>query len=249
MGSAVLEPTHAVRVLPARTDDVGRVAASVVASFVRENPHGVLGVATGGSPMALYASLAELRAEGVVATDQLTLAALDEYVGLDPADPRSYRSYVWQHIAEPWGVAAERVHVPAGSSEDDADEYERVLARLRVGLQIVGIGRNGHIGFNEPGSNPTSRTRIVTLDDDTRRANAPYFGGDVHAVPTRAMTQGIASILAAESIILVAQGAAKAEALRAALQGPVTSAVPASFLQTHPDVTVVADSAALGILS
>lgn len=247
--ATALERSRALRVLPARADDVGRVAASVVASFVRESPSGVLGVATGGSPLALYSALADLRAEGLVATDGLTLAALDEYVGLDPADPRSYRSYVREHVARPLGIAPERVHVPVGSTSADAGAYERLLARLGVGLQIVGIGRNGHIGFNEPGSDIGSRTRVVTLDADTRRANASYFGGDADAVPAHAMTQGIASILSARSIVLVAQGAAKAMALRAALDGPVTPEVPALFLQTHPDVTVVADGAALGTSS
>lgn len=233
------------RVVAAAAREVGAVAAQIVADHVRSFPGGVLGIATGWSPLHLYAALARQRSGGL-ATEGLTLAALDEYVGVDPGDPRSYRSYALHHVAEPLGIPATRVHVPSGSTQQDADRYEATLRELGgVSLQVVGIGRNGHLGFNEPGSSRDSRTRVVCLAEDTRAANARYFGGELDAVPTLAITQGIATILAAERIVMVASGAHKAGALHAALHGPVTTAVPASFLQTHPSVTVIADHSAL----
>jgi glucosamine-6-phosphate deaminase len=243
--SAVAHPVRGPLVLAADTDEVGVIAARLVADHVRGHPTGVLGVATGASPLRLYAALAELRAEGLV-TEGLTLAALDEYVGIGPGDERSYHSYVVRHIAEPLGIPESRVLVPRDGTQQDAERYEATLRGLGgVGLQVVGIGRNGHIGFNEPGSSRHSRTRVVALSDDTRAANARYFAGEADRVPSHAITQGIATILTASTIVMVASGAAKAWALDAALRGPVTADVPASFLRTHPSVTVVADDEAL----
>jgi glucosamine-6-phosphate deaminase len=221
---------------------LGDAAAGVVATVA---PDGVLGVATGSSPLALYAALARRRADGLV-TEGLRLFALDEYVGISADDPRSYAAYVRSVIARPLGIPSENVHVPDGSTGADGAAYERAIAAAGgVDVQIVGIGRNGHIGFNEPGSDAETRTRVVELDESTRRANAEHFDGELSRVPTHAMTQGVATILSARRIVLVASGAAKAAALRAALTGPVTAANPASFLQRHPDVTVVADPDAL----
>ncbi len=239
----------AASVVSVPTDEVGPTAAAVVAAFIRENPDGVLGVATGASPMALYAALSDLR-RGGLETARLTLVALDEYVGLSSDDPRSYRAYVRDHIAGPLGIPADRVLVPVGAAAGDAARYEdRIRSLGGVGLQIVGIGRNGHIGFNEPGAPFDSRTRVVTLDASTRAANAAYFGDDVGAVPTHAITQGIATIMAARAVLLVARGAAKTAALTAALTGPLTPDLPASILQQHPDVTVVADPSAWGTVT
>jgi len=249
---APVSPT--TRVIVCATEEIGEVAADVVATVPSD---GVLGVATGSSPLALYAALIRRRerflslskgpgaTEGF-ATERLRLFALDEYVGLDASDPRSYAAYVRSVIAEPLGIPNDRVRVPSGSSSADAEAYERAIAEAGgVDLQIVGIGRNGHIGFNEPGSDAETRTRVVELDESTRRANVEHFDGDLAQVPTHAMTQGVATILSARRIVLVASGAAKAAALRSALLGPVTADNPASFLQRHPDVTVVADLDAL----
>ncbi|TKV62021.1 glucosamine-6-phosphate deaminase [Nakamurella flava] len=235
----------APRVVTAPTAEVGDVAADVVAAFIRREPTGVLGVATGGSPLDLYSALARRRAAGLD-TSGLTLVALDEYVGLSAADVRSYRAYVQTLIAEPLGIPAGRVHVPSGADADDAAAYEATIDSVGgVDLQIIGIGRNGHIGFNEPGSELDSRTRVIELTESTRQANAPWFDDDPTAVPTHAMTQGIGTILDARALVLVATGAAKAPALAAALSGPVTTDLPASVIQRHPDVTVVADPDAL----
>ena len=239
---ALVPVSPTTRVIPCAADEIGEVAAGIVAGV---SPDGVLGVATGSSPLALYTALVRRRAEGL-RTEGLRLFALDEYVGLAASDPRSYAAYVRAVIAEPLGIPAHNVRVPSGSTAADGAAYERAIAASGgVDVQIVGIGRNGHIGFNEPGSDAETRTRVVTLDESTRRANAEHFGGDLAQVPTHAMTQGVATLLSARRIVLVASGAAKAPALRAALTGPVTAANPASFLQRHPDVTVVADLDAL----
>lgn len=233
------------RVVIAATEQIGEIAAAYVAAAITDAPRSVLGVATGSSPLALYSALASRRAAGL-STEGLRLFALDEYVGLAADDPRSYASYVRTLIAEPLGIPADRVRVPRGSTPDDAEAYEQAIAEAGgVDVQIVGIGRNGHIGFNEPGSDAGTRTRVVELDESTRRANSEHFDDDLSQMPTHAMTQGIATILTAGRIVLVASGAAKAPALRAALTGPMTADNPASFLQRHPDVTVVADLDAL----
>lgn len=240
--SALVPASSTTRVVACAADEVGDVAAGFVADVA---PDGVLGVATGASPLALYAALIRRRAAGL-STEGLHLFALDEYVGLAADDPRSYAAYVRSVIAEPLDIPAERVRVPNGSRDADGAAYERAIVEAGgIDLQIVGIGRNGHIGFNEPGSDAETRTRVVALDESTRRANAEHFGGDLAQVPTHAMTQGVATILSARRIVLVASGTAKAAALRSALLGPVTALNPASFLQRHPDVTVVADPDAL----
>ena len=227
---------------------VGRVAAAIVTEFVRANPRGVLGVATGSSPEPVYEQLARARADGL-RTEGLTLVALDEYVGLDESDPRGYRAYVLERIAGPLGIDPARVLVPETSrlsAEDAAREHERRLVELGgAGLQLAGIGSNGHLGFNEPGAPLDGRTRVVELAASTRRDNARYFGGDPDRVPSRAVTQGIGTILDAGHILLLARGAGKAGALRAALTGEVDPLLPASALQRHPRVSVVADHAAL----
>ncbi|MFS4505320.1 glucosamine-6-phosphate deaminase [Clavibacter sp. Sh2141] len=228
---------------------LGSAAADVVEAFLAEEPAGVLGVATGSSPEPLYAELARRRLERGLVTDGLSLVALDEYVGLPAGHPESYLSFVRTRIAQPLGVPDARVVVPDGGAADPqaaAAEHERRIRRLGgAGLQIVGIGANGHLGFNEPGSPLAGTSRVVELAAATRRDNARYFGGDPERVPTHAITQGIATILSARRILLVASGAHKAHALAAALTGPVTVDVPASVLQRHRRVTVVADRAAL----
>lgn len=230
---------------------LGAAAADVVQAFLGEDPARVLGVATGSSPEPLYAELARRHRDLGLVADGLSLVALDEYVGLPSGHPLSYLAFVRARIAEPLGVPDARVVVPDGAAADPegaAAEHERRIRRLGgAGLQIVGIGTNGHLGFNEPGSPFDGVSRVVRLAEGTRRDNARYFDGDPARVPTHAITQGIATIMSAGRILLVASGARKADALAAALDGPVTEDVPASVLQRHPRVTVVADRAALAV--
>ncbi|WP_167102584.1 glucosamine-6-phosphate deaminase [Mycobacterium sp. DL592] len=211
-----------------------------------------LGVATGGTPMRLYDELARRSRAGEIDLSSAVVVALDEYVGLGSADPHSYAAYVRERIAEPLGIAAENVVVPQGDSPDPATAAAEFDARIAavggVDVQIAGIGANGHLGFNEPGSPLASTTRVVALSEQTRSDNARFFGGRVEEVPRHAITQGLATICRARGILLLASGRAKAQPLVAALLGPVDAAVPASVLQSHRDVTVIADHAAAAML-
>ncbi|WP_282568702.1 glucosamine-6-phosphate deaminase [Arthrobacter sp. Helios] len=237
--------------LAATLDELGGAAADAVLSRLRkahlQGAVPVLGVATGSSPLSLYRALAQRRDE----LPPLRAFALDEYLGLPPGHPESYAEVVRREVVEPLGLDAGQVAVPDGSAADPeqaAADYEAAISAAGgVDVQILGIGNNGHLAFNEPGSPLDSRTRVVQLDESTRQANARFFSS-LEDVPTQALTQGLGTIRAARSLVLLASGAAKAEALAAALQGPVTEQVPASILQLHPDVTILlADGAGSGL--
>jgi glucosamine-6-phosphate deaminase len=227
----------------------GSAADVVLSKLPRVRPR--LGVATGGTPMRLYAELARRSRSGEIDLADASLVSLDEYVGLGVEDPRSYAAYVRSVIAEPLRVRSENVVVPDGSGNPDACATafdDRISALGGVDVQILGIGGNGHLAFNEPGSAFDSPTRVITLADETRSDNARYFGGRVCDVPSRAITQGLATIGRARSIVLLAEGSAKAVPLKAALRGAPAPRTPASMLQLHSDVTVVADTAAAALL-
>lgn len=224
---------------------VARRAAGVVLDDLAGHERYALGVATGSSPSGLYRELAVAVAREPGLFADVRAVALDEYVGLSPEDPRSYRATVRKEVVEPLGLDPERVRVP---SERSAEEYDETVAREGgVDLQILGIGSNGHIAFNEPGSPHDSATRIVALTEATRRDNARFFDS-VAQVPTHAVTQGIGTVLRARRLLLIAQGAGKAAAVAAALEGPVTEDLPGSALQRHGDVTVVLDREAASLL-
>ncbi|AMM31662.1 Glucosamine-6-phosphate deaminase [Sinomonas atrocyanea] len=228
---------------------LGEDAAALITDQVRRQPNTVLGLATGSSPLPVYEHLGRHRGTDF---SSVTCFALDEYVGVAAEHPQSYRRFIADRIAGPLGIAPGRVHVPAGDAQDlDAAcaAFEESIAEAGgVDLQILGIGRNGHLAFNEPGSAFSSRTRPVRLTEDTRRVNARFFDSLGH-VPTHAVTQGLATIMEARRLLLVAQGADKAAALVQALEGPVTEAFPASIIQRHPHATVIADSAAAALLN
>jgi glucosamine-6-phosphate deaminase len=241
---------------PPRLQVVGDATFACVAADAIDaalpNKAGVLGVATGTTPERLYQELGRRSAAGELDLSAGTLVALDEYVGLSPSDPRSYNYYVRTRVAGPLGIDAGRVLVPDGADADPertARAYEERIAALGgVDVQIVGIGTNGHLGFNEPGAEFASLTRVVELTEDTRRANARHFDGHLERVPAKAITQGLGTIMGARAIVLLARGSHKAPALLAALRGPICSATPASILQRHPCVTVIADTAAARLL-
>ena len=224
----------------------GAIVADEIARLVRANPEAVLGLATGSTPVPVYAALPS-RLAGVDVS-RVRGFALDEYVGLDPAHPESYRSVLTREVVEPLGLDPARVFVPNGSLdgiEHAGDDYERALAEAGgVDLQILGIGTDGHIAFNEPGSSLASRTRIKTLTRQTRIDNARFFGGDAESVPTHCLTQGLATIMEARHVILVATGSRKAEAVHHLVEGPVSAMWPATILQHHPRVTALLDDAA-----
>lgn len=235
-----------VHVLP---DDpaLGRLTAQVIETELLDVSDPVLGVATGSTPDPVYAALAERRRAGTFRTEHLHAFALDEYIGLPPEHPESYRRVLERAFARPLGLSLDRLHVPEGGKDDPdeaAAEYERAIQLSGgVDLQILGIGRNGHIGFNEPGSDFRSVSRVVTLTPSTRSANARFFD-DPDDVPTASISQGLATILRARSIALIARGEDKADAVRDALCGPVVADMPASILQRHPRLRVFLDGGA-----
>jgi glucosamine-6-phosphate deaminase len=233
-------------------DDVARVAADVVAGVVARRPAAVIGLATGSSPVGVYAELARRVAAGELDASGVTAFALDEYVGLPPGHPQAYAAVVARDVTGPLRLDPARVHVPDGRAADleaAAEEYERAIAAAGgIDVQLLGIGTNGHVGFNEPTSSFGSRTRIKTLTARTRADNARFFGSP-DEVPRHCLTQGLGTILAARRLLLVAQGEGKAEAVAAAVEGPLTSMCPASALQLHPRATVVVDEAAAARLT
>jgi glucosamine-6-phosphate deaminase len=236
-------------VIVADAGAAGAVVAEEIARLVRANPDAVLGLATGSTPVPVYEAL-PARLAGVDLSGVRGFA-LDEYVGLDPAHPESYRSVITREVVEPLGLDPSRVAVPNGSLDgiDHAgDDYERALVEAGgVDLQILGIGTDGHIGFNEPGSSFASLTRVKTLTRQTREDNARFFDR-IDDVPRHCITQGLGTILRARHLMLLAFGTHKAAAVAGAVEGPVTASLPASAIQLHPHTTVVLDEAAASAL-
>jgi len=241
------------------TSSEGSVAvAREIAAFIRARRPGerpaVLGLATGSTPLSLYAELVRMHREEGLSFANVVTFNLDEYYPMQPADARSYRHFMETHLFDHIDLPAASAHVPDGTVpvaglDAHCREYEdEIQAAGGIDLQILGIGRTGHIGFNEPGSARRSRTRLVTLDAITRRDAAEEFGGEENT-PRRAITMGVKTILAARRIVLMAWGQHKAEIVRAATEGPVTAQVTASFLQEHDQVQFVIDSAAAGALT
>lgn len=229
-----------------------RLAAEFLAREIRRRPALVLGLATGGTPLGMYRELVRLHREEGLDFSRVTSFNLDEYVGLSPGHPHSYRTYMQQNLFDHVNILPSRTHVPRGGAPDltaECDRYEREIAQAGgIDIQVLGIGRNGHIGFNEPGSAIDTTTRVVELAPSTLEANARYFGA-VAEVPTRAITMGIRTILGAKRILLLAAGPTKAQALQQMLEGEITPQLPASLLRRHPDVTVIADRQAASLLS
>jgi glucosamine-6-phosphate deaminase len=225
-----------------------RALARRIVAAVEVNPRLVLGLPTGRTPMALYHELAALHAKGGADFSQVTTFNLDEFLGIPPAHPGSYRTYMEQHFFGCVNVPPERRNFLDGSTADPEAEcarYERAIeAAGGIDLQVLGIGTNGHIGFNEPDRALQSRTHRVALKPETRRSNASLFGGDPARVPPEALSMGMATILRARAIVLLATGRSKAMCVERAINGPLTTDLPASFLQLHHDVDVMLDQAA-----
>lgn len=239
-------------IIAASTDQVGRLAGAKVASVLARRAESVLGLATGSSPLAIYTELGRRVAAGSLDLTRTHGFALDEYVGLDRGHPESYASVISREVVHPLGMTPDRVHVPDGWADDVESacaRYEEQIAAVGgIDVQILGIGTNGHIGFNEPSSSFASRTRIKTLAPATRADNARFFATP-EDVPTHCVTQGLGTIMDAREIVLVATGKQKAEAIAKAVEGPVASLCPASILQFHRRATVIVDEAAAGDLT
>jgi glucosamine-6-phosphate deaminase len=228
--------------------EIGGVAADAIGALLDRKPAAVLGLATGSSPIAIYDELAARCDAGLVSFRQARGFTLDEYVGLPADHPQRYRNVIDTAFASRVDFAPGAVQGPDGLATDipaACTAYENAIREAGgVDLQILGIGTDGHIAFNEPGSSLASRIRIKTLTRQTRIDNARFFGGDVESVPTHCLTQGLATIMDARHVILVATGRRKAEAVHHLVEGPVTAMWPASILQHHPHVTVLLDDAA-----
>lgn len=227
---------------------VGRVAAAKAAKLAAVvGPKVVLGVATGSSPVQTFAELARLSRDGELDLSEASAFALDEYVGIAPGHPQSYHEIIRTTVTEPMGLDPARVHVPNGFADDLAAaclDYEAaIVAAGGVDIQFLGVGTNGHIGFNEPTSSLTSRTRIKTLAERTRQDNARFFDS-IDQVPRHCLTQGLGTIMDARNVILVATGATKAHAIAQVVEGPITAMFPGSVLQLHQHATIVVDEAA-----
>ncbi|MHA7263528.1 glucosamine-6-phosphate deaminase [Arthrobacter sp. TMN-37] len=226
---------------------VGEHAARILAHTVQRRPDAVLGFATGSSPGATYEALARHRRDGL-AMEKVRGFALDEYVGLPAGHPESYRSVIDREVVRRLGLTPGNVHVPDGAAGDLGEacrSYEEAIrAAGGVDVQLLGIGANGHIGFNEPTSSFASRTRVKTLSPRTREDNSRFFGGDIAQVPMHCLTQGIGTILEARALVLVATGTAKAAAVAQMIEGPLGAFCPATALQLHAHATVILDEEA-----
>ncbi|PZT57081.1 glucosamine-6-phosphate deaminase [Paenibacillus silvae] len=228
-------------------EDLNATGAGLIASLLQTKPRAVLGLATGSSPVGIYKQLIAMYQKGLVSFAQASSFNLDEYVGLPTGHRESYRSFMNEQLFHHIDMDLSRTNVPNGEAADLAEEcagYERRLEdRGPVDLQLLGIGHNGHIGFNEPGTELTGRTHVVELKEETRKANARFFDS-IDEVPAQAITMGVGSILKAKQILLIARGEEKAEIIREAFMGPITTSCPASLLQCHPNVVVLLDRAA-----
>jgi len=232
-------------------DSVARRGARFVTEIIRRRPTCVLGLATGGTVVSLYNELIRLHREEGLDFSRVASFNLDEYVGLDPTHPQSYRHFMQEHFFDHVNIDVRNTHVPDGRALDfDAhcEQYERLIRdEGGIDLQLLGIGSDGHIAFNEPGSSLGSRTRLKTLTPETIRDNARFFGSEAD-VPRCAITMGVGTILESRRCLLLACGAAKAQAIAATIEGPVTAQITASALQLHRDVVCVIDEEAASAL-
>lgn len=228
-------------------EKLNEAGAGLLASIVQKKPDAVLGLATGGTPVGIYEQLVKKYRDGLVSFKRATSFNLDEYVGIAPTHEQSYRYYMQQHLFNHIDIIPERTNVPNGNATDLQGEclhYDEAISEAgQLDIQLLGLGHNGHIGFNEPGEELSSGTHVVELAEKTRQANARYFASE-EEVPRQAITMGMGSILKAKMILLVVKGEDKADIVKRALQGPITTDCPASLLQTHPKLVVLLDDAA-----
>ncbi len=238
-------------IIQATAEAAAGLAARIIARELRANPHLVLGLATGKTMERVYRQLVRKHKEERLDFSLCRTFNLDEYVGLFPSDPNSYRHYMNQQLFRHVNIDMRNTHLPNGLADDlgaECQRYENVIERCGgIDLQLLGLGRAGHIGFNEPLSALRSRTRVKALTPTTLKQNAPMFGGE-DKMPRRAITMGVGTIMEARRCLLLATGNAKAEVLAQSVEGPITSMVTATALQLHPRCTVVVDEDASGKL-
>jgi glucosamine-6-phosphate deaminase len=217
--------------------EASAVSARLVARKVREKPDAVLGLATGSTPLRLYNELIRMHREEGLDFSRVVTFNLDEYVGLPPDHPQSYRAFMFENLFNHLNIEKENIHIPDGMAKDIPgfcrDYEDKIIHAGGIDIQILGLGSDGHIAFNEPTSSLASRTRIKTLTDQTLEDNARFFGS-VEAVPRHVITMGVGTIMASRMCVMLAFGQGKAKAVAQTVEGPITSMVPASVLQLHP---------------
>lgn len=225
-------------------EEVSKEAFNVMKEVVTNKKDAVLGLATGSSPIGLYENMIKDHKENGTSYAACQSFNLDEYVGIDRNHEQSYWTFMHENLFHGIDLPEDKIHVPFGNTKEDCEAYEKAMENVSVDVQVLGIGGNGHIGFNEPGTPFSEETHIVELTEKTRQDNARFFEDDMNKVPTHAITMGIATIMKANKILLVASGANKADAVAAMVKGAVDEACPASVLQNHKDVVVIVDEAA-----
>ncbi|SHF23571.1 glucosamine-6-phosphate deaminase [Thermoanaerobacter uzonensis DSM 18761] len=232
-------------------DEMSKKAAEIVKKQIKEKPNTVLGLATGSTPLGMYKHLIEVYKRGEIDFSNVITFNLDEYIGLSPDHPQSYHYFMFHNFFNHINIKKENVHIPNGIAEDLEEEcrkYDEEIEKAGgIDLQILGIGVNGHIGFNEPEESIETKTHVVTLTEDTINANKRFFKS-AEEVPRKAITMGLGSIMKAKKIVLLASGKNKAEAIKETIKGQLTTKVPATVLALHPDVTIIIDKEAASLI-
>ena len=233
-------------------EQMARLGAELIAEVVRRKPKCVLGLATGSTPVSTYKELIKMHKNEGLDFSRVTTFNLDEYVGLAHEHDQSYHYFMWENLFKHINVNPKNVHIPDGMAKDIPAfcrwYEEQVVKAGGIDLQLLGIGSNGHIAFNEPGSSLGSRTRVKTLDERTRSDNARFFK-NINEVPKYAITMGIGTIMDARQLLLLANGAGKADAIQRTCEGPITAMVPATVVQLHPKAVIITDKAAASKLT
>ena len=232
----IIQPSH---------HQIGPLAANLITKAIQKKPNLTLGLATGSTPIELYKTLVRFHKEDGLDFSKVTTFNLDEYIGLPTKHPQSYHTFMEKHLFDHVNIPSKNRHIPQNTAKDHDSlcvQYEeKIVDAGGIDIQILGIGTDGHIAFNEKGSSLASRTRPVTLSQSTLLANAIHFGGNPNAVPEMAITMGIGTIMEAKQCMLLASGTSKSTAIASAIEGPVTAMIPASILQTHPDTIFLID--------
>ncbi|MCF0146914.1 MAG: glucosamine-6-phosphate deaminase [Clostridium sp.] len=232
-------------------DELSKVAAKEMAKVVKNNPKAILGLATGGSPMGMYKELIRMNKDGEIDFSKVTTVNLDEYVGLSGDHPQSYRYFMNENLFNHINIDKNNTYVPNGLAENIEEEcknYDEKIANLGgTDLQLLGIGNNGHIAFNEPDEDLVAGTHLTGLTQDTIEANARFFDS-IDEVPKTALTMGLGGIMKSKKIIVIASGESKAEAVKAMVKGKISTNMPASMLQMHRDVVIIVDEEAAKLL-
>lgn len=240
----IIQPNHL---------QIATIAANIIRDAILKKPNLVLGLATGSTPVGLYEALIRMHTEENLDFSGVTTFNLDEYIGIPLEHSQSYHTFMAQHFFDYVNIPKVNQNIPQNTSDNHesfcASYEDRIICAGGIDIQILGIGTDGHIGFNEVGTSLASRTRIVTLSQSTLHANAIHFNGDVKAVPDMAITMGIATIMEAKQCLLLACGNTKSQAIAKAIEGPITSMVPASCLQMHPNTVAIIDEEASSMLN